>query len=55
MEHDTMIVRRPNDRVRPICSCGWLGTTCRNLADAEAEAEHHKFGAAMETLLAETR
>ena len=37
MEHKTQIIRRPLDQVRPICTCGWLGTTCRNLADAKLE------------------
>jgi hypothetical protein len=40
--HATTIVRRPFDQVRPICSCGWLGTSCRNVADAEEEAKRHK-------------
>jgi hypothetical protein len=42
MEHTVIIVRRPADQVRPICSCAWQGTTCRNLADATAEGETHK-------------
>lgn len=41
MEHNVLIVRRPFGQVRPICSCGWLGTTCRNLADAKIEADAH--------------
>ena len=37
----------PLVEVRPICSCGWLGTTCRNLADAEIEAERHELNAGL--------
>jgi len=40
-EHKVIIVRRPWDQVRPLCSCGWLGTTCRNAADAREEADAH--------------
>ena len=40
-EHATLIVKRPFDQRRPICSCGWQGTTSRNLADAEEEADRH--------------
>ena len=43
--HETTIVQRPFDQVRPICTCGWLGTTCRNVADAEIEAADHESNA----------
>jgi hypothetical protein len=41
VEHATIIVKRPEDQVRPICTCGWQGTTCRNAADARIEADEH--------------
>ena len=42
IEHEAIVVRRPHGQVRPICSCGWLGTTCKNLADAKLEALEHE-------------
>jgi hypothetical protein len=41
MNHETIIVRRPFDQARPICTCGWQGTTCDSVADAELEASEH--------------
>lgn len=41
MKHETIIVSRPFDRVRPICTCGWQGATCGSVADAELEAAAH--------------
>ena len=40
--HETIIVSRPFDQVRPLCACGWQGTTCRSVADAELEADEHE-------------